>query len=279
MTKIKERIRHVVDRITSRKADLAKARRLHKRFRELAEAADDNYVMAKNAGRPRLAALRKRKADRLHAKAIYWKGKVRRDKEALPKLEVLETKLEQDLAEFIKKHGVTFEGENKVRGGTYEARAHAVQVRAMQNYNAGTSTVGPTYYSMEGGPRDYAHILYHYPQHRIYDCSTYADGTCYVTGDPSPSGPNGYTAGGYTGTELEYCHKVTGEVKCGDLVVYLRYSGDTTGHHVERVLDPKAKTTTGHGDSAINIGCNGSWDIFGDGLYVIVRPPRTHAKH
>jgi len=136
--------------------------------------------------------------------------------------------------------------------------------------------VGTTYYSMEGGPRDYTHILYHYPQGRIYDCSTYADGTCYVTGDPSPSGPNGFTAGGYTGTELEFCHKVTGEVKCGDLVVYLRYSGDTVGHHVERVLDPKGKTTTGHGDSAINIGCNGSWDLFGDGLYVIVRPPRTH---
>ncbi|HEY5332025.1 MAG TPA: hypothetical protein VIJ21_00645 [Solirubrobacterales bacterium] len=274
MAKIKAALQRIADRITGRKADLAKSRRRHKVWREHAEELEAKALRAKNHGHARRAAALERRADRAHVKAGYWKGRVRRDDEAVPKLEALEGKLEKELAAWIKEHGVTFEGHNKVRGGTYEQRAHAVQVKAMANFNAGTATVGPAYYSMEGGPRDYAHAIYRYPQGRIYDCSTYADGTCFVTGDPSPSGPEGFTAGGYTETELAHSHKVTGKVKCGDLVVYLRYSGDIVGHHVERVLNPEAKTSTGHGDSAINIGCNGSWDLFGDGLFVVVRPPR-----
>lgn len=274
MKKLKEAIQRVKDRLTGRKADLAKSRRRHKLWREKAEGLDAKALKRKNHGHPLRAAALERQAKRAHVKAVYWKGRVRRDEKAIPKLEALETKLEHDLAAFIKEHGVTFEGHNKIRGGTYEQRAHAVQVKAMANYNEGTATVGPAYYSQSGGSRDYAHTIYHYPPERVYDCSTYADGTCYITGDPSPSGPQGFVVGGFTGTELEFCHKVTGKVKSGDLVVYLRYSGDTTGHHVERVLDPDAKTTTGHGDAAINIGCNGSWDLFGDGLLVIVRPPR-----
>lgn len=279
MKEIRQHIQRVADKITGRKADLAKSRRRHKVWREHAESQDEKAVRARANGHARRAGRIERAAKRSHTKAIYWKGRVRRDKAALPQLEALESKLEQDLAQYIKEHGVTFEGPNKIRGGTYEQRAHAVQVKAMSNYNKGDATTGSAYYSMSGGPRDYAHTIFHYPQGRIYDCSTYADGTCYVTGDPSPSGPDGFRVGGYTGTELEFSHKVAGEVKCGDLIVFLRYSGDTVGHHVERVLDPKAKTTTGHGDSAINIGCNGSWDLFGDGLYEIVRPPRSHPKH
>lgn len=274
MKRIRAAIRRVADRLTGRKADLAKSCRRHKVWREKGEGLDAKALRAKSHGHALRAAALERQVDRAHVKAVYWKGRLRRDDEAVEKLEKLEADLEAELAKWIKEHGVSFEGRNKVRGGTYEQRAHAVQVKAMANFNAGTATLGPAYYSMEGGPRDYAHILYGYPQGRIYDCSTYADGTCYVTGDPSPSGPDGFTAGGYTGTELDHCRRVTGKVKCGDLVVYLRYAGDTVGHHVERVLDPDAKTTTGHGDQAINIGCNGSWDLFGDGLYVVVRPPR-----
>jgi hypothetical protein len=274
MPKIRAALQRVADRLTGRRADLAKSRRRHKVWREHYEAQEAQAARAKRNGHARRAERIERRAKRSHVKAIYWKGRVRRDGDAIEKLEALEGKLEKELAAWIKEHGVEFIGHNKVRGGTYEQRAHAVQVKAMANYNAGTATAHGAYYSMEGGPRDYAHILYHYPSGRIYDCSTYADGTCFVTGDPSPSGPDGFRVGGYTGTELEHCHRVTGKVKCGDLVVYLRYSGDSIGHHVERVLDPDAKTTTGHGDAAINIGCNGSWDLFGDGLYVIVRPPR-----
>lgn len=274
MQQIRDRLRRIADRLTGRRADLAKSRRRHKVWREKGEELDAKALRAKGNGHARRAERIGVRAKRAHVKAVYWKGRVRRDDEAVDVLVGIETRLERELDEWIKTHGVQFIGHNKIRGGTYEQRAHAVQVKAMANYNAGTATAGSAYYSMEGGPRDYAHIIYHYPPGRVYDCSTYADGTCYVTGDPSPSGPTGFTAGGFTGTELEHSRRVTGKVKCGDLVVYLRFSGDTVGHHVERVLDPDAKTTTGHGDAAINIGCNGSWDLFGDGLWVIVRPPR-----
>lgn len=273
MNKIQQHIRRIADRLTGRKADLAKARRRAKTWREHAETQHDKQIKSEKHGHARRAAFFKKRAERSHVKATYWKGRVRREHTAVDVLEALEVKAEHELKDYIKKHGVEVLGHNKIRGGTYEQRSKTAQTLAMANYNHGDQ---PGYYSMSGGSRDYAHALYHYPAGRIWDCSTYADGTCYVTGDPSPSGPDGYRDGGYTGTELEHCKRVTGEVKIGDLVVFLRYSGDTVGHHVEKVFDPDAKQTTGHGDSAINIGCNGSWDLFGDGLYEIVRPPRTH---
>jgi hypothetical protein len=271
MNKLKERLQRVADRLTGRRADLAKSRRRARIWREHAETQHEKQIRAEKHGHARRATALKKRAERSQVKAIYWKGRVRRDDAAIDDLEVLEGKLEMELAAWIKKHGVKFLGPNKIRGGTYEQRSKAAQARAMLNYRNGSQ---PGYYSTEGGSRDYAHSLYHYAHGRIWDCSTYADGTCYVTGDPSPSGPDGYTAGGYTGTELEHCHKIKGAVQIGDLVLYLRFSGDTIGHHVEKVYDPESKLTSGHGDSAINIGCNGNWDLFGDGLYVIVRPPR-----
>lgn len=276
MEKIKAALRRIADRLTGRRADLAKSRRRRKVWRERTGKLHKRQKAAEAKGRKRLAAIYRRRAERAHRHSRYWLERVRRDDSAIEALEALEAKLHDQEADWLKKHGVTFEGENRIRGGTYEQRAHAAQVRAMRNYQNGTRTLGPEYYSMEGGPRDYAHTLYHYPQGRINDCSTYADGTKYVTGDPSPSGPRGYQVGGWTGTELEHCKRVTGKVKCGDLVIYL--GGSMGSHHVEVVLDPEAKTTTGHGDSAINIGCNGSWDLFDDGNYVIVRPPREHAS-
>lgn len=277
MGKLRAAARRIADRLTGRRADLAKSRRRHKVWRLKAEAQDAKAARAKTNGHARRAAVLERAAKRSHVRAVYWKGRVRRDDDSIPKLEAIEGKLEKELAAWIKEHGVTFEGPNKIRGGTAPQRSKAAQARAMLNYNNGTATIGPAYYSMEGGVRDYAHILFHYPQGRVYDCSTYADGTKYVTGDPSPSGPTGFTAGGYTGTELEYCHKVEeGHERIGDLVVFLRYAGDTVGHHVEVVFDPDKKQTSGHGDSAINIGANGNYDLFGDGLYVIVRPPASH---
>jgi hypothetical protein len=273
MNKLKARLQRVADRLTGRKADLAKSRRRHKVWREHAEAQHEKQIKAEKHGHPLRAASFKKRAERSHVKAIYWKGRVRRDDAAIEALEALEHKIQVEEAAWIKEHGIRFEGENTIRGGTYEQRSKAAQARAMLNYRNGDQ---PGYYSMSGGSRDYAHALYHYASGRIWDCSTYADGTCYVTGDPSPSGPDGYTAGGYTGTELEHCKKVTGPTQIGDLVVYLRFPGDNAGHHVEKVFDPELKQSSGHGDSAINIGCNGSWDLFGDGLFVIVRPPRAN---
>ncbi len=271
MKDLRERLQRIADRLSGRRADLSKARRRHKVWREHYESQHAKQLQREQNGHARLALAFKRRAQRSHVKAIYWKGQIRRDKATVAKLEALEANLAAELAAWVKAHGVTFEGHNKIRGGTVPQRSKAAQASAMLNYRNGAQ---PGYYSMEGGTRDYAHALYHYAPGRIWDCSTYADGTKYVTGDLSPSGPDGFTQGGYTGTELEHCKKVAeGHERCGDLVVYLRYPGDTIGHHVEVVYDPDHKVTSGHGDAAINLGANGDYNIFGDGLYVIVRPP------
>lgn len=271
MKKLRARLQRIADRLTGRRADLAKSRRRTKVWREHAEAQEAKALRAKNNGHPRRAERIERRAKRSRAKEVYWRGRVRRDKDAIEQLELIEARLEQDLAEWIKKHGVRFEGHNRIRGGTAPQRSKAAQSRAMLNYRKGDQ---PGYYSMSGGTRDYAHSLYHYAPGRVWDCSTYADGLKYVTGDPSPSGPDGFRVGGYTGTEMEHCKQIReSDARIGDLVIYLRYPGDTIGHHVEVVFDPDKKLTSGHGDEAINIGANGDYDIFGDGLYVVVRPP------
>ncbi len=267
--RLRARLQRIADRLTGRRADLAKSRRRYKVWREAGEELERKALRAKNNAHVRRAERLERRARRARAKSIYWHGRIRRDKDAIASLEAIEDRLEDDLKE-LEKH-VRFEGPNRIRGGTYEQRAKAAQARAMLNYRNGDQ---PGYYSMEGGPRDYAHTLYHYAHGRVWDCSTYTDGTKYVTGDPSPSGPRGFIDGGYTGTELEHCKRVRGQVACGDLVVYLRYPGDQIGHHVEVVYDPEHKLSSGHGDEAINLGCRGSWDLFGDGNYVLLRPPR-----
>lgn len=270
--KIRAAIQRIADRLTGRRADLAKSRRRHKVWREHAEALDQKALRAKNNGHPIRQAALERRADRAHVHAIYWKGRVRRDDKSIAKLEKIESTLEDELEKFIKEHGVRFEGENKIRGGTAPQRSFAAQSRAMLNYRNGTATAGSAYYSMEGGKRAYSHTLFHYPPGRIYDCSTYADGTKFVTGDPSPSGPAGFTEGGWTGTELEHGKKIhENDAEIGDLVIYL--GGSMGSHHVEVIFDPKRKRTSGHGDAAINIGCDGDYDLFGDGNYVVVKPP------
>lgn len=274
---LRERLRQLADRLTGQRADLAKSRRRYKVFREKAEGLEHRADQAKTKGHSLLAASLNHRAQRAFAKSRYWKERIRRDKKAITKLEKIEDGLEDELRE-LEKH-VHFEGPNKIRGGNYGQRSKAAQARAMLNYRNGTATAGDAYYSMEGGPRDYSHILFHYPSGRVYDCSTYGDGTKYVTGDPSPSGPQGFSAGGYTGTELANCKRVHGDIKVGDLIVYLRYTGDTIGHHVEVVYDPERKRTSGHGDAAINIGADGDYDIFGDGLWVALRPPRERHEH
>jgi hypothetical protein len=44
--------------------------------------------------------------------------------------------------------------------------------------------------------------------------------------------------------------------------------GPAPHHHVEVVLDPREKTTVGHGSPPIDIGV---FDLFGDGDYIIRR--------
>jgi hypothetical protein len=263
MKKLKKALQNLSDRLTYRKGDLEKSRRRAKHFRILNQREHDRQVQAEGNGRPVKAARHQRRAERRQVKAIYWKGRIKKDLAATTDLEARVDKRERELDDSIKEHGVVFTGENKVEGGTPHQRLRAAILRAYRNYKRGDQ---PGYYSMSGGARDYAHALFHYPHGRIWDCSTFADGVYFCCGLHSPSGPSGFTAGGWTGTEGEHGKIVAeSEAKPGDLILYGRA---WPHHHVEVVLDPDDKTTIGHGSPPVDPGV---FDLFGDGDYVIRR--------
>lgn len=266
LRKIRAALAKLRDRFTSRKDALEKARRRYKKFRSLAEREHDRQAAAEKLGHTEVAERAERRWKSRHVKAIYWRGVIKRE---LAKVHNLEGKIsdrEGELRKWEKEHGVFMEGENKVRGGNPEQRLRYAIHRAALNYRLGKQ---PGYYSMTGAERKYAHGLKGYPYGHIWDCSTFADAMYFVCGLPSPSGHGAYHTGGFTGTELANGHRVSeGEARSGDLVIYLRFPGDTVGHHVEVVDDASKKTTIGHGDAAINAS---TFNMFGDGLYVIHR--------
>lgn len=262
MRKIKAAIRHLNDRLTYRQGDLAKSRRLAKHFRELAEKESDRGNAATAAGRPAKAARHHRRAEARQDKAIYWKGRIKKDLAAVENLEARMDKREGELDAWMKTHGVRFEGENKVVGGTPHQRLRAGALRAYRNWREGSQ---PGYYSQTGGVRDYLHALWHYAAGRIWDCSTFADGLYICCGLEAPSGPNTLEVGGFTGTQGEHGKVIPeSQAKSGDLVLY----GAFPHHHVEVVLDPEEKTTIGHGSAPIDPGV---FDLFGDGDFIIRR--------
>ncbi len=262
MKTIKAAIQNLSDRLTYRRGDLAKSRRRAKHFRELAQTEHDRQLRAEDKGRFARAERFQRRAEQRQRKAIYWKGRVKQDLAAVENLEVRLAKRQDELEQWIKEHGVVFEGENKVRGGTPHQRLRAAILRAAANYRRGTQ---PGYYSQSGGARDYDHAINHYPGGRIWDCSTFADGVYLCCGLEAPSGPRTRELGGYTGTQGEHGRRIPEvDAKSGDLVLY----GSFPYHHVEVVLDPGDKTTIGHGSPPIDIG---KFDLFGDSDYHVRR--------
>lgn len=268
MKSIREAIERLLERIGVRKVDLGIARRRHKRFRELAEREHKRQLHQENLGHTLRAAWRKRRAERRHVKAVYWKGRVRRETARLANLHGKLVERENEQAAWERKHKVRVEG-NRVSGGSKRARLKAALLASESNYQRGEQ---PGYYSMSGAYPAYDHALIHYPYGHRWDCSSYGDGIylCARVG-VDPSGGD-WRLGGYTATQLEHGEPVHEDAaQPGDLVLYLRYNGDRIGHHVEVVLDPQRKVTMGHGDAAIDRAGGGSvgYDIFGDGLYEI----------
>lgn len=267
MAKLKEALQRLTEKLQSNEALLQKARRRHKKFRERAEANHAAQVTAQEKGETLKADRCAQRALRSHHKAIYWKGKIRQQTARINHLERSEKELEAELAKWKKEHGIYFEGENKVRGGTIPQRLKAAQARAMLNYKRGDQ---PGYYSMTGGIRDYLHGLFHYAFGRIWDCSTYGDAIYICCGLVPPSGPETLTRGGFTETQLAHGRKVSEDkARDGDAVIFLRFPGDTVGHHMEDIYDHEEKVMSGHGDAAIDLSGGGSYDLFGDGLFEI----------
>jgi Cdc6-like AAA superfamily ATPase len=122
MKKIKDALKHLADRLTYRKGDLKKARGLAKNFRELAQREHDRQLRAEAHGHPRRAARLKRRAEARQLKAIYWKGRIKADLAAIHNLNERIEKRTAELDEWMKTHGVTFTGPNKVEGGTPHQR-------------------------------------------------------------------------------------------------------------------------------------------------------------
>lgn len=249
-------------RLTKNEDLLGKSRSRYKKFHDLTVREHRRQLKSEKAGHPARAARFKRRAEDRHTKAVYWRGRIKVELDKIHHLESSVQDREAAIKKWQKEHGVYFESPNKVRGGTPEQRLRVAIHTAALNYRKGTQ---PGYYSQSGATRVYRHGLEGYPYGHIWDCSTFADAVYFCCGLDSPSGPGAYHTGGYTGTELAHGHQVSrSEVRTGDLCIYLRYPGDTVGHHVEVVDDPGRETTIGHGDEAINAG---TFNLFGDGLY------------
>lgn len=270
-------------RLRGQQSALRHAQKKHRTWRLRAEAAHDREVelreqMEKTNNATKRLELEAAKArthrrwERRSRRSLYWKGRIGRQHKRINHLEDSIAKIQRAELKWKREHGVYWEGENKVRGGTPAQCKVAAANRARRNY---LERRQPGYYSMSGGSRDYAHACHGYPYGRIWDCSTACDGWHYVAGIESPSGHE-YRLEGFTGTELsESQHIPRGSERAGDLVVFLRYPGDGTGHHVEMLLHeapvPGGWVTMGHGDSAID---HSVADAFGDGLYQFVRSDR-----
>lgn len=258
MKKIKAALGHLADRLTYRKGDLAKSRRRVVRFRALTQREHDRHLKAEAAGHVARAERFRKRAESRARKRVYWTGRVKQDIGAIEHLQERIDARQAELTAWMKEHGVVFTGPNKVEGGAPHQRLRAAALKAAANYRAGTQ---PGYYSMSGGPRDYAHTLKNYPSGRIWDCSTFFDGCYFVCGLPSPSGEHGFTVGGWTGTEGEHGKVVAlADAKPGAAVLY----GPWPHHHVEFLIDPGL--TIGHGSAPIDPGVP---DLFGDGDFIV----------
>lgn len=255
----KERLEKVWEKLTFQKDVLGKARRRAKKFRLRAEHNEE--VFRKSNKTNRRAETR---AKRSWKKYEYWRGRIKSTLVKIHHLEDLVEKIEKEQEKYNKTHGFKVEKNNVI--GPVEERPHealkAALLAAYRNWKNGDL---PGYYSQSGGARDYLHTLYHYALHRIWDCSTFADGVYICCKLPAPSGPRTLELGGWTGTQGEHGKKIDpSDAQPGDLVLY----GSFPHHHVEVVLDPKTRTTVGHGSPPIDLGV---FDLFGDGNYIVRR--------
>ena len=133
----------------------------------------------------------------------------------------------------------------------------------------------PNFYSMSGSGFNVQHAIDKGTQPHIgqlpgqrSDCSLFVTEVCWAADLPDPNGLN-YTAG-YTGTLLgqhngwQIVSEDVMRKRGWGIVVYLRYPGDTVGHHTEFYVGEGGTETIGHGSAPVDPGVV---NLFGDGLY------------
>lgn len=232
----------------------------------------------------RKAQRKERKAEHLDAKAekqkreaIAYKGAAKRKTQQIHKLRVRSDQLEADLKHWEATHGPHVGKDGKVAGTTDKGEGFIwVNKRIAAECASGAR---PTFYAMEGSGYNVTHALLKGSQPHTgqmpgqrSDCSLFGGECCLASRLPDPSDLH-YKAG-YTGSALQAAldgkngWKVVSEhemrKKGWGIVIYLRWPGDTVGHHWEDYVGEGGDMTIGHGSAPIDPGVI---NLFGDGLY------------
>lgn len=268
MRAILDHLAALTTKLAANAAALQMAQRRHHNMRRRSEARWNRYAEALAEGVSTREQHRLQvRAQRAQDRSQFWVGRIKELHRRIDHLEVTRESVKGELHAWRRAHGIRFVGENEVvgEGVAVWKLQKAAMLRSEHNYLNGDQ---PGYYSQAGAERVYSHMLYGYPWGHVYDCSTWNDGINYCCRLESPSGHE-YWWGGFTGTEFAESEAVArADLLPGDFIIYLRWEGDTVGHHVERILDVEHEITLGHGTSAIGRGSR--FDLF-NGPYVFRR--------
>lgn len=231
--------------------------------------AKGTALLRKAERKDKKALLLDAKATNAKAQAIVYKRVAKRKTQQIHKLQVGQKAHEEKLAS-LKPHV----GKNGQVAGADSLGEGFIFV----NHYIASKCAGddrPNFYSMEDPGFNVKHGLVKGGQRHIgqldgerSDCSLYATEACWASKLPDPNGTE--WTGGFTGTLLGQHNgwKIVSEEamrkKGWGLVVYLRWTGDTTGHHVEDYVGEGGIETIGHGSPPVDPGVI---DLFGNGLY------------
>jgi len=273
MARIRARLAKLTEKLVSKKALLAQARRRYKANRKRAFKAHNQQLAAQEkADRLRTqkhiaqAEEEDRKAIRLnhvayknHMRAQYWLGKVKVYVRHVHKLDRLEQKAQEEQAAWLHEHGPQVEG-NKVVGGNAKQRWITACKASVGNCVTGKRR---NFYS-QAGSWDVEHEIAPGPNYgERSDCSSYVTGIAWSAGLPDPNSEDWH--GGYTGT-LVGQHNGWKQVSETSMKAhgwgYVVYGGGT-GHHVEAFIGPGDRTA-GHGSAPVDYGVI---PLFGDSDY------------
>jgi hypothetical protein len=209
------------------------------------------------------------KAAKAKSKAIVFKQRAKRKTQQIEKLEVRSDQLHKKLEAMTPHVGK----DGRVAGAKNDGEAFIFANRYIASKCA--SGDRPNFYSMEGPGFNVKHALLKGGQEHIgqlsgerSDCSLYGTEACWASKLPDPNGTD--FTGGFTGTGLGQHNgwKIVSEEamrkKGWGIVIYLRWEGDTEGHHWENYIGEGGTETIGHGSAPVDPGVI---DLFGNGLY------------
>lgn len=279
------RARHKEQEKYERQAEAAKAAavKLRKAASKLLAFGPD-VDQAKGERLIRKAERKEKKAERLDGqaeaakqKSIAHKRTAKRKTQQIHKLRVRGDQLQADLEQWEATHGPHVGKDGKVAGADSKGEGFIwVNKRIAAECASGER---PTFYSMTGSGYNVTHALLRGSQPHTgqmpgerSDCSLFGAETCLASRLPDPNDLE-YKAG-YTGSALQAAlagkngwtlvSEKEMRAKGWGIVIYLRWPGDTVGHHWENYVGEGGDMTIGHGSAPIDPGVI---NLFGDGLY------------